>query len=232
MPEFKTFLQLLQILSTVLLLTNLDFRLKNVIISLMKRALCFILILFGFCGLEAYSAPALENIQIDIRDADPVILNAGTFIPVISAQEISTQYCSEGYKVRFIATTDLFMYETKIVPENTLFEGYIEKMNEPVIGTNASMIIRVSKMILPDGYELPMKGYIYTSNNNLIGGGISEPENWIRMPHYQHRLKGTATLQLKPGEKKKMGEHTTLPAGLDLLIILTDPLEITHVLTN
>ena len=105
-------------------------------------------------------------------------------------------------------------------------------MNEPVIGTNASMIIRISKMILPDGYELPMKGYIYTSNNNLIGGGVSEPENWIRMPHYQHKLKGTATLQLKPGEKKKRGEHTTLPAGLDLLIILTEPLEITHILTN
>lgn len=198
----------------------------------MKRALLCMLILGSLSGIPAYSAAPLENIQLEMREQDPVILNAGTFIPVISAQEISTQYNSEGYKVKFIATTDLFMYETKIVPENTLFEGYIEKMNEPVIGTNASMIIRIAKMILPDGYELPMKGYIYTSNNNLIGGGVSEPENWIRMPHYQQKLKGTATLQLKPGERRKMGEHTTLPSGLDLLIILTEPLEITHVLTN
>lgn len=198
----------------------------------MKRALLSMLILGSLCGIQAYCAAPLENIQLDLREQDPVILNPGTFIPVISAQEISTQYNSEGYKVKFIATTDLFMYETKIVPENTLFEGYIEKMNEPIIGTNASMIIRIAKMILPDGYELPMKGYIYTSNNNLIGGGVSEPENWIRMPHYQQKLKGTATLQLKPGERRKMGEHTTLPSGLDLLIILTEPLEITHVLTN
>lgn len=198
----------------------------------MKRALLCMLILGSLSGIPAYSAAPLENIQLEMREQDPVVLNAGTFIPVISAQEISTQYNSEGYKVKFIATTDLFMYETKIVPENTLFEGYIEKMNEPVIGTNASMIIRIAKMILPDGYELPMKGYIYTSNNNLIGGGVSEPENWIRMPHYQQRLKGTATLQIKPGERRKMGEHTTLPSGLDLLIILTEPLEITHVLTN
>ena len=198
----------------------------------MKRALLSILILGSLCGIQAYSAAPLEDIQLDMREQDPVVLNAGTFIPVISAQEISTQYNSEGYKVKFIATTDLFMYDTKIVPENTLFEGYIEKMNEPVIGTNGSMIIRIAKMILPDGYELPMKGYIYTSNNNLIGGGVSEPENWIRMPHYQQKLKGTATLQLKPGERRKMGEHTTLPSGLDLLIILTEPLEITHVLTN
>lgn len=198
----------------------------------MKRALLCMLILGSLSGIPAYSAAPLENIQLEMREQDPVILNPGTFIPVISAQEISTQYNSEGYKVKFIATTDLFMYETKIVPENTLFEGYIEKMNEPIIGTNASMIIRIAKMILPDGYELPMKGYIYTSNNNLIGGGVSEPENWIRMPHYQQKLKGTATLQLKPGERRKMGEHTTLPSGLDLLIILTEPLEITHVLTN
>ncbi len=198
----------------------------------MKRALLSILILGSLCGIQAYSAAPLEDIQLDMREQDPVVLNAGTFIPVISAQEISTQYNSEGYKVKFIATTDLFMYDTKIVPENTLFEGYIEKMNEPVIGTNGSMIIRIAKMILPDGYELPMKGYIYTSNNNLIGGGVSEPENWIRMPHYQQKLKGTATLQIKPGERRKMGEHTTLPSGLDLLIILTEPLEITHVLTN
>lgn len=191
-----------------------------------------ILILGSLCGIQAYSAAPLEDIQLDMREQDPVVLNAGTFIPVISAQEISTQYNSEGYKVKFIATTDLFMYDTKIVPENTLFEGYIEKMNEPVIGTNGSMIIRIAKMILPDGYELPMKGYIYTSNNNLIGGGVSEPENWIRMPHYQQKLKGTATLQIKPGERRKMGEHTTLPSGLDLLIIITEPLEITHVLTN
>lgn len=210
----------------------LDFRSKTVIIELMKRALLCMLILGSLSGIPAYSAAPLENIQLEMREQDPVILNPGTFIPVISAQEISTQYNSEGYKVKFIATTDLFMYETKIVPENTLFEGYIEKMNEPIIGTNASMIIRIAKMILPDGYELPMKGYIYTSNNNLIGGGVSEPENWIRMPHYQQKLKGTATLQLKPGERRKMGEHTTLPSGLDLLIILTEPLEITHVLTN
>ncbi len=210
----------------------LDFQSKTVIIELMKRALLCMLILGSLSGIPAYSAAPLENIQLEMREQDPVILNPGTFIPVISAQEISTQYNSEGYKVKFIATTDLFMYETKIVPENTLFEGYIEKMNEPIIGTNASMIIRIAKMILPDGYELPMKGYIYTSNNNLIGGGVSEPENWIRMPHYQQKLKGTATLQLKPGERRKMGEHTTLPSGLDLLIILTEPLEITHVLTN
>lgn len=198
----------------------------------MKRVFISFFIILSFCGFKAYSAEPLENIQLEMRDYDPVELQAGTFIPVINAQEISTQYMTEGQKLKFIATHDLFMYETKIVAEDTIFEGYIEKMNEPVVGTNASLIIRISKMILPDGYELPMKGYIYTSNNNLIGGGMAEPAEWIRMPHYQNRLRGTASLQIKPGEKRKLGEHTTLQSGLDLIIILTDPLEITHILTN
>ena len=198
----------------------------------MKRVACLLLIILSFWGVKTFAAAPLENIQLEMRDYDPVELQAGTFIPVINAQEISTQYMTEGQKLKFIATHDLFMYETKIVAEDTIFEGYIEKMNEPVVGTNASLIIRISKMILPDGYELPMKGYIYTSNNNLIGGGMAEPAEWIRMPHYQNRLRGTASLQIKPGEKRKLGEHTTLQSGLDLIIILTDPLEITHILTN
>lgn len=198
----------------------------------MKRALFLILTIAALCGIQPVQAATLPEVNLEMRSPALVELPAGTFIAVINAQEISTQYCSEGYKVRFIATTDLFMYETKIVPENTIFEGYIEKMNEPVVGTNGSMVIRISKMILPDKFELPMKGYIYTSNNNVIGGGISEPAEWVKMPHYQKRLHGIATLQIKPGEKRKMGEHTTLKSGLDLIIILTEPLEITHTLTN
>lgn len=198
----------------------------------MNRVALTLFIGFSIFGTAPVIAEQLVSPKLEMREFDPIDLQAGTFIPVINAQEISTQYFSEGDKVRFISTHDLFMYETTIIPENTIFEGYIEKMNEPVIGTNASMIIRISKMILPDKYSLPMKGYIYTSNNNLIGGGISQPAEWVKMPYYQHRLKGTATLQIKPGEKRKMGEHTTLQSGLDLMIILTDTLEITHILTN
>ncbi len=200
----------------------------------MRRVFCLILILLAMCAPRVFATETenLPEITLGMRDYDPIVMSAGTFIPVINAQEISTQYCTEGYKVRFIGITDLYMYETTIVPENTIFEGYIEKMHEPVVGTNASMVIRISKMILPDSYELPMKGYIYTSNNNIIGGGISEPAKWIRMPYYGSKLKGTAALRIQPHYVRKMGEHTTLQSGLDLIIILTEPLEITHILRN
>ena len=210
----------------------LDFREKTVIIIRMKRLLSLFLIFFCLTSAEVFAEERLDDIQLGFRDFAPIELSAGTFIPVINAQEISTQYCTEGYRVRFIGITDLFMHNTKVMPENTLFEGYIEKMHEPVVGTNASMVIRIAKAILPDGFEFPMKAYIYTSNNNIIGGGISAPEKWEKMPHYQHRLKGIASIQMRPSMNRKMGEHTTLQSGLDLIIILTEPLEITHILTD
>lgn len=189
--------------------------------------------MFGcLLALNPAVAEPLRGIKLDIREADPIEIPAGTFIPVVNGQEISTQYCGEGYKLKFISSNDLFMYDSKIIPQDTQFVGYIEKMNEPVVGTNASMIIRISKMIFSDGYEMPVKGYIYTSNNNLIGGGMSAPAEWKKMPHYQKRLKGVATLRLQPGEKRRMGEHTTLQSGLDLIIVLIEPVELTHILTN
>lgn len=206
----------------------------------MRRVLAILLILLC-TGLKINAEepvePVLENIQLDIRDYDGIELPAGTFIPAISAQEISTQYCPEGYKVKFIASNDLFMYDSKIIPKNTELYGYIEKINEPIVGTNASMKIKITKMIFTDGFEVPVRGYVHTANNNIIGGELTQPAEFVKMPHYQSRFQGWyyakgATLQIRPGRVRKMGEHTRIAAGVDLIIILTAPAWITHTLTN
>ena len=173
----------------------------------------------------------VENIQLEMRGYDAIEIPSGTFIPVMNTQEISTQYCSEGYKVKFIVTTDLYMHDTNIVPLDTEIYGYIEKINDPVIGTNAAMKIRVSKLVYPDGVELPIKGYLYTSNNNVFGGGMSEPLRYRKMAQRQIKVKAT-TLQLKPTYERAMGEHTTIPAGSNEIVVLTAPAQITHTLTN
>lgn len=198
----------------------------------MRKLLTTILLLsfLGICGFAR--AAEIQNVEIPMRDYDAIEVPAGSFIPVMSAQEISTQYCSEGYKVKFISTNDLFLFDTNIIPQDTEFYGYIEKMNEPVVGTNAALKIKINKMILADGYEIPIRGYIYTTNNNTIGGGISEPTKYVKMPHYITSAKGKATLSIRPGQERKMGTHTTITSGANLIIILTDPAYITHTLTN
>lgn len=169
----------------------------------------------------------MDDIQLEMRDYDTVEIPAGTFIPVMNTQEISTQYCSEGYKVKFIVTTDLYMYDTIIIPKDTEIYGYIEKINDPVVGTNASMKIRVSKIVCNDGCEIPIRGYLYNANNNTFGGGISEPVKYRKMSHRQSGFHYT-TLQVKPVYERKMGTHTTIETGSNEIVVLTDSAQIIH----
>ena len=192
-----------------------------------KFLLILALIIMPYCAHTA----ELPNVQINLRDYHGIIIPEGTFVPVMNTQEISTQSCDEGYKVKFICTNDLFLHDTNIIPKDTEFYGYIEKINSPIIGTNASMKIKITKMVYTDGYEVPVRGYLYTSNDNLFGGGISEPAKYVRIAQRQQKIKKT-TLQARPSYERKMGTHTTIAPGSNELIILTSPVWITHTLTN
>ena len=187
----------------------------------------FVFMMFGICT----KAVEIDNPNLILRDYDGVEIPAGTFIQVINLREFSTKYCDETTKVSFVATNDTFMQDIKLIPKGTIFHGFIEKMNEPVIGTNASMIVKITKMVLPDGFEIPMKGYIYTNNKNLIGGGMTAPLTWHKQPHFQQGF-GLGTIKYVPGPERKMGEHLTIAAGADLMIVLSSPAWITHTLKN
>ena len=185
-----------------------------------------LLILLGILLIPNFTSSAeLENIQLEMRDYDTIEIPAGTFIPVMNTQEISTQYCSEGYKVKFIVTTDLYMYDTNIVPKDTEIYGYIEQLHDPVIGTNASMKIRVSKMVYTNGIEVPIRGYLYNANNNMFGGSMSEPVKYRKMAQRQQNVRYT-TLQVKPVYERKMGKHTTIETGSNEIVVLISPAQI------
>lgn len=189
----------------------------------MKRLLLILVVLY--CGVSACFA---EN--AGMRDYDGIQIPKGSFIPVISAQEISTEYCDVGYQVKFISTNDLYLYETKIIPSQTEFFGYIEKLNEPIVGTNASMVIKITKLRFVDGFEVPIRGYIYTANGNLIGGELTEPttlDKKMSCRQWFHPV-----MLYVPGPTRRMGTPTVIASGADLIIMLTGPAFITHTVTN
>lgn len=172
--------------------------------------------------------------DVQLRDYDEFDIPAGSHIPVISLQEFSTAYCEEGEEVSFKTTSDIFLFNKNVIPEGTLIKGYIDDKHEPIIGTHASMKIAVNKMYLSDGYEVPVKGYIYTANNNLIGGGITEPADYIKIPHFQRwvMFRAYSVNRYVPGKQRRMGEHVTISAGANLIVVLTAPLHLTHTVIN
>ena len=194
----------------------------------MKKFILFIVLILS--GLSV-GCEELENVQIDMRGYNAIEIPEGTLIPVMNTQEISTQYCPEGYKVKFIVTHDMYMKDTNIIPEESEIYGYVEDLHDPVVGTNASMKIKVTKLVLPDGVSIPIKGYLYNANGNMFGGGISEPVKYIKMPQRQTKVHYT-TRQIKPAYGRKMGTHTVIKTGSNELVVLTGPAEITHTFTN
>jgi len=194
------------------------------ILDMKKKFFTLLIFVFTTIGL------CFADENYGLRNYNGIQIATGTFIPVISTQEISTLYDDIGSKFKFISTTDLYLCETNVIPKNTEFFGYIEKINEPIIGTNASMIIKIAKLKLSDGFEIPMKGYIYTANGNLIGGELTEPATYDKVPSYRQGCKNF--VGYVPGNTRKMGEHKTIAAGADLIIVLAGPLFITHTLTN
>ena len=120
----------------------------------MKRILAILIILFaGFSFKILSTADEIPNLRLDLSKLEGVTLPQGLFIPVINLQEISTETCPQGYKVKFESTDDLFVDDKNILPRGSIFSGYIEKINEPLVGTNASMKIKVTKVRLLNGYE-------------------------------------------------------------------------------
>lgn len=173
-------------------------------------------------------------LAVELRDYDEFDIPEGTHIPVISLQEFSTAYCEEGDILNFITTSDIYLYNKNILPEGTKLSGYIDKKNEPIKGTNAAMRVFVNKMYLPDGYEIPIKSYVYTTNNNIIGGDLTPPAKYIRMPHYQRwsMFRAMGVLQCVPGAERKMGEHVTVSSGANLIVVLVAPIHMTHTVIN
>lgn len=187
----------------------------------------FSLIVLIIFSLTCAAAP-------ELREYDEFDIPEGTHIPVISLQEFSTAYCEEGDTVNFVTTNDIFMFNAKVIPEGTKISGIIDKKNEPIIGTHAAMRVFLNKMFLSDGTEIPIKGYIYTPNNNIIGGGLTKPAEYIKIPHYQRwvMFRAYSVTQYVPGAKRRMGEHVTISSGADLIVVLTAPVHMTHIVVQ
>lgn len=186
-----------------------------------------ILTIILICGMAFATEPQL-------RDYDEITIPAGYHIPVMNLQEFSTAYTEEGETLKFVTTNDIFVFNSNVIPQGCKITGYIEKKNEPIRGTNAAMKVFLNKLYLPDGFEIPIKAYIQTSNDNKIGGELTAPETYNRIPHYQRwsMFKAMGVLQCVPGAQRRMGEHVTISSGANLKIVLVAPIYITHTLTN
>ena len=170
----------------------------------------------------------------ELRGYDEYKIPAGYHLEIMSLQEFSTAYTEEGENLNFVTTNDIYLFNKNVIPQGTKLTGYIEKKNEPVRGTNAAMTVFINRMYLSDGYEIPIKAYISTVNGNKIGGELTEPETYNKVPHYQRwsMFRAYGVLQYVPGDRRRMGEHVTISSGANLKMVLVEPIIMSHTVIN
>ena len=187
----------------------------------------FLLIFIFLFGISYADTP-------NLRDYHEYTIPTGYHIPIMSLQEFSTAYTEESEPLHFVTTNDIYLFDKNVIPQGCKLTGYIEKKNEPIRGTNAAMKVFINKLYLPDGFEIPIKAYIYTSNNNKIGGELTQPETYNKIPHYQRwtMFRAMGVVQCVPGDQRRMGEHITISSGANFTIVLVAPINMTHTVIN
>ncbi len=151
------------------------------------------------------------------------IIRAGTFIKVINLAEFSSLTADIGDKVTFMNIQDMFVYETKVIPENTKVYGEIEDVLEPIEGRDGAIKVKIIKMITPDKKLYKVKGHIYTDNDNYLGGKQTMPVYYRKVPHYTQAMR--PMLQAAPISIPEMGKHTVIKPGAELFVILEEDIK-------
>ncbi len=189
----------------------------------MKKLLLIILIVLGFC------APAFCDYisdDIDLRPSKTIYLPKGTFIKVTNIKELNSQFLDDGDDVTMMSTFDVYIGETNVIPQKSIFYGIIEKVREPVQGTNAALVIKLEKFVTPDGLTYNINGYISPNGSTLyLGGERTPPLYYTRMPHYSrwkmNRWKVGAA-QYCETNTREYGRHTIVRPGAELILVLQE----------
>ena len=137
-------------------------------------------------------------------------LRAGTFVKVISREEINT----------FINLQSMYVYETNTIPENTIFYGEVEDIREPVEGRNGAIKIALNKMITPDKKVYKIKAHLYSENDNYIGGNRTNSMYYHKI--YNHSKGFRPMLQVVPLNVYELGQHTVIKPGTEFFIVIED----------
>lgn len=160
-----------------------------------------------------------NTVKADIPDEYQKV-RKGTFISVQPLEEYSTLTADAEDEVRFINMQDMYIYETKAIPEGSIFYGEIEEVREPVQGRDGSLKISINKLITADKKIYKVKGHIYSENDNYIGGKATESIYFHKVPHYSSQFR-KPFLQARPLNVYETGQHTIIKPG-DRMFVITE----------
>lgn len=183
----------------------------------MKRFFTFFLVLMFSCLFTQKNTFAETN----LRNYKSIQLAKGSFLKAISQREISTSNVKAGDVEYFINPADVFVGTSNVIPKDSVYLGVVEEVMEAVEGINASMKIKIYKVITPDRNEFSIDANVFWKGSTTIGGDLAEVAYYVRMPHYPGDWKKGA-LQLVPTSIREQGKPTVIRAGEEVTFIINN----------
>ena len=151
-------------------------------------------------------------------------LPKGSLIKVYAKIPLSTSYLEKGSEVFFVAPSDVWVVETKVIEKGDIFKGYVSNLTMPILGVNASMSVKITTIIDKYGDERDFSGRIIFSGSDVLGGNLTAPASYNKTIHprkvYGNVLGGT--LQYVPSGEYQYGNHVGVSARDNLFIELDE----------
>ncbi len=157
--------------------------------------------------------------DVTFRGYQPISLVKGSFLKAINLREVSTDTAKIGDSVYFINPSDVFIGETNVIPKDSIYQGVVESIIEPLEGINAAMKIKIVKLITTNKIEYNMDAYVMWKGTTTIGGDLSQVQYYARMPHYS-TMCPKGYLQLVPTTLRYPGEPRGLRAGEEVTFVM------------
>ncbi|MBR2386326.1 hypothetical protein IKA92_03420 [bacterium] len=159
---------------------------------------------------------------IGINTAQSAEILNGTIVRVYPRKPISTENYQIGDFVYFVNPIDMWQGNEILIPESTVFTGHIATLHMPVQGVNASMSMKINKMILPNGKQYDIDATITHKGKEILGGEQTNPASYNTSIHYIAPFRGVK--QWVPSGEWEFGSHITLTQKNELYITFTNNL--------
>lgn len=157
--------------------------------------------------------------EATLRNYKPINIAKGSFLKAINQRDISTSTAKVGDIEYFINPADVFIGTSNVIPKNSVYLGEVQEVLEAVEGINASMKIKIYKVITPDKNEFALDANVYWKGSTTIGGELTAVSYYTRMPHYPGDWK-KGTLQFVPTTIREMGHPTVIRTGDEVTFII------------
>jgi hypothetical protein len=134
------------------------------------RSLCSIVLISGLAfgqatqtpkaASESTANPAPAQQTASAPDPNAAIIPAGTKVPLVLKQAISTKNAREGDAVYAETAFPFVLNDRVLIPAGTYIQGKISHTERSTRGKRAEILIHFTSMIYPSGYTVMLPGSV------------------------------------------------------------------------